>query len=321
MTNTIETRRFRTPVEQFDYWREAVCETWFGLHAERKDRNPFEARVEMHHAGEALLAAAQLPPHRLGRGPVEIGRSTQAAYCLHYLRAGVVHGSYRGIDYQAQPGDLLLFDTGELCDSFVIDKHVETIIVHLPRDLLFSQLGASAGASIHLSATKGAGALLAGYMSCLTQTVSTLSPAALNKAGEVLRDLIAAAFAPTPAVTENRESGIRHARLTAAQQFIRANLKAPQLSVSQVAAHLCVSERYVHKLFAPTGRTFNETLIAARLEACYQVFRTSQGNLRTVADIAFEYGFNDLSWFYRCYRTRWGETPRETRFRSHQRNN
>lgn len=316
MASVIETGTLPAPVDQFAFWRETVCETLFGLWAERNDTSPFRARVEMHHMGGIQLAEAQFPPHRLGRGPAEISRVGQAAYCLQYLREGTVHGLYRGVEYHAKAGDLLLFDTSLSCDSFVVDQPLATIIVHLPQDLLTSRMGTSVHAPVRLCAREGTGALLAGYMSSLSQSVSTLPVTAMAKAGDVLCDLIATAFSSPIAIAENYRGGVREARLATAQRFIAANLRDPELGVRKIALHLGVSERYVHKLFTGTGRTFTETLLSARLEACEKALRTPHEDHRTIANIAFGYGFNDLSWFYRCYRSRWGETPRETRIRT-----
>jgi AraC family transcriptional activator of tynA and feaB len=111
MGATIEISTLATPAEQFRYWREVVCETWFGLWAERSNSGPFDARIELYELGAVQVAQAYLPQHRMGRSATEMARLPQSAYCLHQLHEGAVHGQYRGAEYQAGAGDLLLFDT------------------------------------------------------------------------------------------------------------------------------------------------------------------------------------------------------------------
>jgi len=130
-----------------------------------------------------------------------------------------------------------------------------------------------------------------------------------------LCDLAVAAFQPVASFDPD-QSGVRQARLAAAQQFITNNLADPELSIGKVAAHLKVSQRYVQKLFESTGSTFSETLVSARLDACYRALTDTRQSRRTIADIAFSTGFNDLSWFHRCYKQRWNETPGDTRART-----
>jgi AraC family transcriptional activator of tynA and feaB len=304
-----------TPAEQFAYWREVVCETWFGLWAERTSAGPFHASIELHGIGDAQMARAHLPVHRMGRSVSEIARLPQTAYCLHHLHEGTVHGVYQGTEYTAGPGDLLLFDTAERCDSFVITQPVRTTILHVPHHLIDGQLAPLNRALVRVHGGAGMGALLASYMTSLSQTVSTLPPEAMSKATSILCDLAVAAFQPGAPFDPN-QSGIRQARLATARQFITNNLADPELSIGKVAAHLKVSPRSVQKLFECAGSTLSEMLVSARLDACYRALSDTRQSRRTIADIAFGHGFNDLSWFYRCYKQRWSETPGDTRSRT-----
>jgi AraC family transcriptional activator of tynA and feaB len=315
MGATIEISTLATPAEQFRYWREVVCETWFGLWAERSNSGPFDARIELYELGAVQVAQAYLPRHRMGRSATEMGRLPQSAYCLHQLHEGAVHGQYRGAEYQASAGDLLLFDTADPCESFVIDQPLRTTILHIPRNLIDDPRAGLSRASVRLHSRDGMGALLADYMSSLSRAASTLPPQATGKAGSILCDLLAAAFQPS-AQPDLCQGGIRQARLAAAQQIIAKSLADPEFGIGRAAERLGVSRRYVQKLFECTGRTFSETLVSARLDACYQALSDRRQKGRTIADIAFGYGFNDLSWFYRCYRERWGETPGDTRART-----
>jgi AraC-like DNA-binding protein len=312
---TIEVGTLATPAAQFRYWREVICETWFGLWAERSNSGPFDARIELHEMGPVQVAHAYLPQHRMGRGTTEMARLPQSAYCLHQLHEGSVHGQYRGAEYQAGPGDLLLFDTTDPCESFVIDQPIRATILHIPRSLLDDPRAVLNQAPVRLHSRDGVGALLAGYMSSLSQAASTLPPQATGKVGSILCDLVVAAFQPS-AQPDPRQSGLREARLAAAQQLISKSLADPEFGIGRVAERLGVSRRYVHKLFESTGRTFSETLVYARLDASYHALSDTRQSGRTIADIAFGCGFNDLSWFYRCYRERWSETPGDTRVRT-----
>jgi AraC-like DNA-binding protein len=315
MQARIEVSDCDTPAEQFAYWREVVCETWFGLWAERTSAGPFHATIESHGFGDMQMARAHLPMHRMGRSVSEIARLPQTAYCLHYLHEGTVHGVYQGTEYNAGAGDLLLFDTAERCDSFVITQPVRTIIIHVPRHLINGQLAPLNRALVRVHGGGGMGALLASFVTSLSQMASTLPPEAMSKAISILCDLTGAAFQPG-APFHPDQSGIRQVRLATARQFITNNLADPGLSIGKVAAHLKVSQRYVQKLLEGTESTFSEMVVSARLDACYRSLSDTRQSRRTIADIAFGHGFNDLSWFYRCYRQRWSETPGDTRARA-----
>jgi AraC family transcriptional activator of tynA and feaB len=300
------------PAEQFAFWREAVCESLIGMRAERRDDQPFDARIEFHMLGSIGLGLGRLPVQTMYRTPADIARGQGAAYCLHLTASGMATGHYRGEDYTARAGDLLLIDTS-LPTRWDVHEMGGSTFVHIPRHLIDARLPAPVQAPLRLSGADGMGVLIAGYMNSLPHAIATCDPAAALKAGDILCDLVAAAIAPS--IPQGESRGVRDARLAAAKRYLVQNLTDPELSVARVARHLGVSERYVHKMFEATGQTFGETLLAARIEACGRVLQDPTQDHRTVADIAFGFGFGDLSWFYRRYRARWGETPRETRLR------
>jgi AraC-like DNA-binding protein len=71
--------------------------------------------------------------------------------------------------------------------------------------------------------------------------------------------------------------------------------------------------RYVHHLLEPTGRTFSEHLLDRRLARAVELLRDPSHEIRRIADIAFEVGFKDLSYFNRMFRRRYGGTPTDVR--------
>jgi AraC-like DNA-binding protein len=72
------------------------------------------------------------------------------------------------------------------------------------------------------------------------------------------------------------------------------------------------SERYVHKLFAGTGRSVGEHVNDRRIAACTRDLLDNPRN-RKVAEIAFAAGFRDISHFNRLFKRINGAAPREFR--------
>ena len=298
------------PNKQFEFWRDEVCQPWLGLRAERDDAGPFNARVELHTLGKAQLVRARLPTYRLYRESAQIAQCSETAFCLHLIGSGVAHGHYAGQEYVARPGDMVLFDTGIPQASFAVEEELQSTVIHIPKKHLTRRLINAGPRPVSLSTRDSVGALLASYIRSLSETVPSIPERATEQVGDVLCDLINAAFAPEQ---QQQRGSIREARLTAARNLINKKLANPGFSPADVARELGVSERYVHKLFEGTGYTFGETLLAARLNACRNTLMNEREDHRSIADIAYSFGFNDLSGFYRRYRTQFGQTPRETR--------
>jgi AraC-like DNA-binding protein len=123
--------------------------------------------------------------------------------------------------------------------------------------------------------------------------------------------LIAGAGRDAAAFVENR--GVRAARLEAAKSDICRNLSDCGLSVAAVAARQGVTPRYIHKIFESVGASFSEYVLERRLCAAHRLLTNRRLADRSIASVAFDSGFADLSYFNRTFRRRYGATPTEVR--------
>ncbi len=106
--------------------------------------------------------------------------------------------------------------------------------------------------------------------------------------------------------------GVRAARLRAIKADIGRHLGEPALSIGAVAVRHGISPRYVRKLFQDEQTTFSDFLLLLRLERSRQLLRSGH-TATTIASIAHACGFNDLSYFNRTFRRRFGITPSDFR--------
>ena len=84
------------------------------------------------------------------------------------------------------------------------------------------------------------------------------------------------------------------------------------LSARTLAQRFRCSVRYVHKLFAPTGRSVGEHVNDRRMSVCTRDLLDDRSR-RTIAEIAFAAGFNDISNFNRSFKRINGMSPRDFR--------
>jgi AraC-like DNA-binding protein len=94
---------------------------------------------------------------------------------------------------------------------------------------------------------------------------------------------------------------------------ITRNLGACGLSVAAVAARQGVTPRYIHRLFESEGATFSEYVLDRRLCAARRLLTNRRLADRSVASVAYDCGFGDLSYFNRTFRRRYNTTPTEVR--------
>ena len=129
-------------------------------------------------------------------------------------------------------------------------------------------------------------------------------------------DLVAVTLGATrdaAAAAEGR--GIRAARLRAIKADVEANLADGSLSPAAVAGRQKVSDSYVRKLFEGEGMSFSEFVLTRRLVHAHRLLQDPRQINQSIASIAFEVGFGDLSYFNRAFKRFYGATPSEIRLR------
>jgi AraC-like DNA-binding protein len=107
--------------------------------------------------------------------------------------------------------------------------------------------------------------------------------------------------------------GARTARLLAIKAEIALRLREPDLTINSIAAAHGVTPRYLQMLFEAEGSTFSEYLLAQRLDRARELLAGLRLADTTIGAIAFGLGFNDLSYFNRTFRRRFGMTPSAVR--------
>lgn len=158
----------------------------------------------------------------------------------------------------------------------------------------------------------GAMRLLIDYVHSVQEAGDGLSPEELHMATTHIFDLAALAVGGTKdAVEIARGRGARVARLRA----IKADIAAlgGGLSADEVARRHRLSTRYVRKLFESDGTSLSEFTLRQRLLRAHRMLSDPRYAGRSITAIAFEAGFNDLSYFNRVFRRRYEATPSDIR--------
>lgn len=165
----------------------------------------------------------------------------------------------------------------------------------------------------HIAADAPLGVLLGASLNAASTQLSRLT----DEVGEaVLRSLSGLVALALGTSDEGREAGLlaaRGARLDVVKCCVRRRLSNPLLSPASVGLEVGMSVRQVHLLFQPTEGTFTQYVLGRRLEACRATLSDPLSAGRSVADVAFGWGFNSLSVFYRAFGTAFGVCPSSVR--------
>ena len=96
---------------------------------------------------------------------------------------------------------------------------------------------------------------------------------------------------------------------TDALAFIDRHLPDPDLTPRTIAAHLGVSNRYLHRVFAAQGATMGRTILRRRLQRAAATLADGVWRDHTITDVALAWGFADAAHFSRAFRAQYGEAP------------
>jgi AraC family transcriptional activator of tynA and feaB len=95
--------------------------------------------------------------------------------------------------------------------------------------------------------------------------------------------------------------------------FCRQHLHDSELTPQCVADYLGISVRTLHSRFKQIGHSFTRWLVDERLKACRVALHDKNQRELNISEIAYLWGFNDLSHFNRSFRARFNQTPTEWR--------
>jgi AraC-like DNA-binding protein len=151
--------------------------------------------------------------------------------------------------------------------------------------------------------------LAARHLHELTASDGKLSESATNLLTENLCNLLALASAPDVAA-DRLEPQLQIEALLA---FCRQNLHDAELSPQRVADHFGISLRTLHLRFKQIGQTFGRWVLDSRLAACREALRDQNQRGLNISEIAYGWGFNDLSHFNKAFRAQFNQTPRDWR--------
>ena len=125
-------------------------------------------------------------------------------------------------------------------------------------------------------------------------------------------DLAALAF-QTVENTVAQLSSPRATTLLRLKSIIETKLHDPALKPATVAQAAGISVRYANALLANEGTSLERYIMLRRLERCRKVLLNPAHLSRTASEIAYSYGFSDLSHFTRRFKKQFACTPSEIR--------
>jgi len=203
-------------------------------------------------------------------------------------------------------------------ETAVFSGHTETRVTNLRlrRDLL-KAYGLSPADS-HRGTLRPTAALrlLFDYCEQLVPLIDGENPQLQRAITSHLHELAAVAInAHEPRKHDDHRAGVRAARLAAIKADILSNCTDGKLALGEIAGRHGISPRYVRALFEQEETSFTDFLVECRLQSAKKVISDPLQDHVSVSTVAYAAGFNDLSYFNRTFKRRFGLRPSDIRAR------
>ena len=297
-----------TAGERFSFWREVVCQTVLNVSTEAP-RDRFQARIFGRSFGALRIAAFDSSSHEIVRSPHHTARFPEDNYLVSLQRRGQSRIIQDGDAFPLDSGEIGIVD-GQKPFRIAFPTPVSRVIAVIPRKTLDMRAPWLRKAPLRKIAINTPYAdLTRRHLLQLATNSPSLNESEANLLAENLCNLLALASARDIPVDALQPEVQLEALLT----FCRQNVSDPELSPHVVATRFGISVRTLHLRFARIGKTFGRWLLDNRLEACGKALRDPHQRASSISEIAYRWGFNDLSHFHKAFRARFGMTPREWR--------
>lgn len=267
---------------------------------------PFQAREVNLQLDRLRLALVRGTPHAVLRNEPMVATRPADAIAVYAALQGDAVVEYAGTRRVVHPGQVLVCDVDR---PFLrgFGHGLEELAVKVPRSAFAEMTGMDAMTAPFLLDARGADA--DPYARALVRTVGR----ALRRHAPMPADEQAVLELVALLATDGRVA-LPMAHRAAARAFIDDHLVDPSLGAAEVAAGAGISERHLSRLFAETGISVPQHILARRLDLAHSLLtHGDQGApLRTV-DVAAQCGFTSMAYFSQAFKRRFGVTAGDVR--------
>jgi AraC family transcriptional activator of tynA and feaB len=298
--------------DRFDYWHEAACKYILDHDARPESRENFHADLQCStHADVGLLLFENSP--MAVRHTARQASISADEYLVCRQVSGMLILQQDGRDVVLEPDHMTLLDPlRPYSGKFFAGSKL--LVLKIPRRPLEARIGKTlemTACSIRPSEPESK--LASAFLAMLTAHCAGVSSTADKIIENQVLDLVAVSLAKTIEGCAPRVSSSRSLVLMKVRAAIEARLTDPALDVGTVAAIAGVSRRYANTVLADQGTSVMQFVQRSRLERCRRALEDPLQSHRTVSEIAYGWGFSDMTHFGRKFRATYGVTAREYR--------
>lgn len=304
---TVFSTRDVHPRDKFESWRAAICDTVVEHHSTPEMPRAFSGELEVGAIGSVDLWRLKNSVVSYVHQDRHIAQTAPNHLFVFLQTQGTLGVEQNGREAVLESGQFALVDP-IVPYSGHLSSNSDLLVLGIPR----AEIEARLGKTIDLVSRpiQANGSLASSYLTALSLHEGQLNSEAEDMAQIQCLDLIALDLSrlsgrpcqPSHALTVFRIRSV-----------IESHMRHPGVGVADIAAAAGVSVRYGNSILAEQGTSLSRLLKEMRLERCRKALSDPAQSKRSVSDIAFSWGFSDLTHFGRAFRAAYGMLPSECR--------
>jgi AraC-like DNA-binding protein len=298
--------------ERAAYWIDLICDVFVQLDCTNVARD-FYGRIINEPLGGLQISEVIANQQHVARSPRQLTRSNEDCFLVSLQLAGQGVIEQDGRTAVINPGDFALYDSTR---TYTLDfqKDFRQLVLKAPRSSLTARLDfPERCTATRIGGSAGMGRVASELLRAVAREAPTLLPHEIERMSHTLIDVFAAAFGHSLVGQPLSPTSHCSAQLVRIKMFIEDHLGDPELSPEKIAMAHGISTRYLSKLFESTDSSVARWIWERRLERIARDLRDPDLAAHSVSQIAFSWGYNNMSHFSRAFKARFGVSPRARR--------
>lgn len=298
------------PRDRFAYWHEVACRDVVEHDSRPECRGTFRAELRAGSIGALDLVGFQTSGMGVDHATRHLShtKGDEIFLCRQFRQSLALEQNGRQV--VLEPGDITLIDPSLPYRGRFSDGS-DVLVIKVRRALLESRLGQTRDLLARKPAT-AEGRLASAYLAMLPSHGEIAGPAEGLVEAHLL-DLIALSFGRAANEAAPRHSSARSLVRMRLHAEIEARLTDPALRAGSVAEAAGVSVRYANAVLSDDDTSLTHLIQTRRLARCRQALEDPAQAHRTVSEIAYGWGFSDMTHFGRRFKAAYGVLPSECR--------
>ncbi|WP_155246266.1 helix-turn-helix domain-containing protein [Agrobacterium sp. JL28] len=210
------------------------------------------------------------------------------------------------------PGEFVFYESIRPY-SLGFDGPFRQLVLRIDRERMISTMPCIGNLTARtFDARRGAGAVALDFLQSLAARGSQINEGSVSPMERTAFDLIA-----TGVLSSTGDLSPRRVLFERLRDRLIERVRDPSFNQTEMAVLAGISTRSLRRLCAENGISPVGLILRTRLQGVRDSLALDVNKRRSVTEIALSWGFNDISYFNRAFRTTYGMTPGQMRH-SHQ---